>query len=142
MSGTEHHDSLPARVTVLERDVATIGRNLDKFISTATDQFSRIAQGIQDLDRSKAPSMDWKGMLLLCIPAVTGGWFVIQMSMQPLTTQGVNRDQRISNLESVVYKVNQTRFTLHDGEQLQEMLELKMQLSEAQLRAEMKETVK
>ena len=142
MSGTEHHDSLRARVTVLERDVATIGRNLDKFISTATDQFSRIAQGIQDLDRSKAPSMDWKGMLLLCIPAVTGGWFVIQMSMQPITMQGANRDQRLTLLESDTARVNQTRFTQRDGEQLQETLELEMQLLEARLRSEMKDATK
>ena len=142
MSGTEHHDSLPARVTVLERDVATIGRNLDKFISTATDQFSRIAQGIQDLERSKAPSMDWKGMLLLCIPIVTGGWFVIQMSMQPITMQGANRDQRITLLEADAARVNQTRFTRRDGEQLRETLELEMQLLSVKLLAEMKETTK
>ena len=142
MSVTEHHDSLPARVSLLERDVATIGRNLDKFIGTATDQFTKISQGIQDLDRRKAPSMDWKGMLLLCIPIVTGGWFVIQMSMQPITMQGANRDQRITLLEADAARVNQTRFTQRDGEQLQETLELEMQLLAARLRAEMKEATK
>ena len=82
------------------------------------------------------------GMLLLCIPIVTGGWFVIQMSMQPITMQGANRDQRLTLLEADTARVNQTRFTQRDGQQLQETLELEMQLLEAQLRAEMKEATK
>ena len=75
-------------------------------------------------------------------PASPGGWFVIQMSMQPITMQGANRDQRITLLEADAARVNQTRFTRRDGEQLQETLELEMELLEARLRSEMKDATK